>query len=363
VKRATFIVSVFSVIIMMASVSCAKVESSATNEAESLALDAWIFTHYGDTLPKIAHGIYVTEDHPGLGEMVDTNGETFLSINYYLRDLTTGAYAAYTEDQIAKQLHEYDSTNLYVPSYFYMKQQYVSQGIMDIIFGGKDAKTGKVFPPMRLGGKRYAIVPGWLSSTSQYYDTEEDYKANVTGTNYYYMIEVVDQTKDVIQRQINQIEYYMEEHRMEIWDTTLHSGRGFYYVRDTVREHKRGVEADMTTTFPSDTTIYINYVGRLLNGKVFDTNIADVAKIWGIYKSSGTYEPQAVTFSSDSTALTMNSSSVITGFSLSIWHMHPYESGTGLFTSDFGYKASGSNRKIPGYAPLIFEIDVVDEED
>ena len=100
-------------------------------------------------------------------------------------------------------------------------------------------------------------------------------------------------------------------------------------------------------------------MGRWLDGRGFDTNIADTAKIWGLYSDGATYSPQEVKFASDSTALTMGGSNVISGFSQTIWHMHPFESAEGIFTSKFGYGVNGSGKRIPGYEPLVFEIDIV----
>ena len=55
----------------------------------------------------------------------------------------------------------------------------------------------------------------------------------------------------------------------------------------------------------------------------------------------------------------MGSGSVITGFGLTLWQMRESEKGIGVFTSDYGYGYSGSGDNIPGYAPLVFEIEIV----
>ena len=54
-------------------------------------------------------------------------------------------------------------------------------------------------------------------------------------------------------------------------------------------------------------------------------------------------------------------SSTIKGFALTLWHMNPMSKGIGIFTSALGYSYNGSGASIPGYAPLIFEIEIVDE--
>ena len=55
------------------------------------------------------------------------------------------------------------------------------------------------------------------------------------------------------------------------------------------------------------------------------------------------------------------SSSVISGFSLTLWQMKPMEKGIGIFYSPLGYGYNGSEPAIPPYAPLIFEIEIVEK--
>ena len=114
----------------------------------------------------------------------------------------------------------------------------------------------------------------------------------------------------------------------------------------------------------ADTTIYINYTGRLLNGRVFDTTVADTAKMYGIYSSSKTYSPISVQYNHDDytgITITSNKTSVIDGFSYMLWRMGPFEEGTGIFLSKLGYASSGSGSAIPAYSPLRFDIEVVEK--
>ena len=124
-----------------------------------------------------------------------------------------------------------------------------------------------------------------------------------------------------------------------------------------------------TTTFPRDTTFYINYIGRLLNGQVFDTTIEDTAKFYGIYSSSKTYKPQMVKLNETYTEITLGGSSssdgstTIDGFAYCLSKLKSYEKGICAFYSALGYKYSGSGNVIPKFAPLTFEIEIVDKEE
>ena len=52
-------------------------------------------------------------------------------------------------------------------------------------------------------------------------------------------------------------------------------------------------------------------------------------------------------------------SSMISGFAKTLWQMKDMEKGVGVFYSNLGYSYSGSGASIPGYSPLIFEIELV----
>lgn len=334
--------------------SCAKVVSESSTTSDKRFFDAFMRTHHPDAKAS-GMGVYILDDQPGKGEeAADSN---YIFMRYTFRDITDGSIQAYSDETIAKQLGEYDPSYDFSPFTQRLCRYGASQGVMDVLTG-----TGSGFGRMKIGGSRQAVIPGWLTSNTAYYDNAEDYLNKVTSsTHYLYTVTLVGQCKDIKQYQIDSIESFMKRRGTPV--DSLAGLKGMYYWRNKAREQERGVTVLDTVKFPTDTTIYINYIGRLLNGKVFDTSIKDTAKAYGIYSSTRTYEPVSIVFDTDSTKLKMGSaeSSVITGFALSIWQMHPYESGRGIFTSDYGYKESGSGKNIGGYAPLIFDIDVVDK--
>ena len=98
---------------------------------------------------------------------------------------------------------------------------------------------------------------------------------------------------------------------------------------------------------------------------MFDTTIGDTAKVHRIYSASNTYSPATIKWAADSLSITMgsSSSSVIQGFSRTLWQMRSMEKGVGVFISDLGYGSNGSGNSIPGYAPLVFEVEMVENEE
>lgn len=318
---------------------CAKTNTAGKNDAAKRYFDAWLLTHYPDA-QKVAPGIYIIEDIPGTGISVsDIKSFPYVRAHYTSKDLQ-GNVKKTTVESLAKQVGTYSESEYYGPYFFYRGDNNLEAGI--------DA----VLSTMKVGGKRTAIVPGWLSSYERY-DSEEEYLANVSGSDYIYTFEVTEAVPDIKKWEIAQAENYLAKTYSNIPDST---GLGFYYIKI-----KDGTD---TTSFKNGDKVYLNYTGRLLSGKVFDTTIADTAKVHGIYSPSNTYEPTYVTWADKYEDLTMGTSNsdVIDGFKKTIYSMKLGEKGAGVFISDRGYTYNGSNSTIPPYAPLVFEIEITKKD-
>lgn len=94
--------------------------------------------------------------------------------------------------------------------------------------------------------------------------------------------------------------------------------------------------------------VTVNYVGRLLNGKVFDTSLESAAKEAGIER--GKFEP--FTFK-------LGSRSVIPGWEEAIKTMKVGGKSTFLIPSSLGYGSQGAGGVIPPYTPLVFEVELL----
>jgi hypothetical protein len=222
---------------------------------------------------------------------------------------------------------------------------------------------------MKVGGYRKVIVPSWLM-TSKEFATAEDY------LNYYdeddspsysstiYELTVRDFTEDMNKWQIDSIVRFFGNKEVTIGGTPANQVFAGMAEADSIKTgffYKQLAAPVDTTSFKQDTTLYINYTGKLLNGLVFDTNIERVAKDNNLYSPSKTYSPMQINWAEKYEDITMGSdnSSMITGFALTLWQMRAMEKGVGVFYSNYGYGTSGSGSSIPGYAPLIFEIEIV----
>ena len=317
---------------------CAKSEKTVVNEANRKYVEAWMDVNYPGVTPTEL-GIYIIEDKPGTGETFDD--QTYVNIDCTVRSLS-GTISSTTEASVAQQLGTYEKADYYGAQYTATGEYSIAAGLEDLLKG------------MKVGGTRTAVIPSWLL-TYYRYDKPSDYlKKSTDEDNAIYTVTLEGVTDDILKVQVDAMEEYADKYL----DGVDSLSYGFYYKQ---------VQAPTdTNAFPSDTTIYINYTARLLNRQVFDTTIKDTAKFYNIYSSSNTYEPVQITWDEDYTEIAMgddssSSSDLITGFQKTLWQMHKYEKGVGMFFSPYGYKSSGSGSKIPPYAPLVFEIEVVDE--
>ena len=322
---------------------CAKVVTQGPNDANKRFMEAWMHIYNKDNNTDIKPtglGIYVLEETPGTGEKtVNDNG--YAIVEYKITDLY-GNISAYTSAETARKLGTYDTTSYYGPRVWLTMDATIPAGVQDAIVG------------MKVGGKKKAIIPSWLMSYASYATEAEYLNQSSDYSNAIYEFTVRDFTDSIDVWQIDSIKRYIINNYGSITAFTSDT-TGFYY---------RQFEAPVSDeAFSSDTTIYINYIGKLLNGNVFDTNIEKVAKDNGLFNENRTYEPVSIRWGESYSDITMGSSNsdVIGGFARTLWQMKAMEKGIGIFYSPLGYGYSGSEPSIPPYSPLIFEIEIVAE--
>ena len=341
-----------------AAAGCATHPETPANETEKRYFDAWMQVNHPDWT-KSEHWIYIDEDNEITGDGEEIS-DGYLFVEYAVRDLS-GNITSSTREEDAMKLNTYKEQNYYGPEVWMTSS--MTAGVYYAMFdlGG-----------MRTGGRRQAIIPGWMSSSARY-DTEEEYLKNVTGnSNAIYDIEFVGQTEDISAWQSDRMAEFVEDNQLGLFTQLSPSDTaetGFYYEGEIYADgalagyDTERLDTDTASTlFATDTTVDINYIGRRLDGQAFDTTIERVAKDNNIYTSGKEYAPVKITWGENYSSIKMgdDGNSVITGFAKTLWRMSCREGVTraaGMFWSDFGYNYSGSGDMIPGYAPLIFEIE------
>lgn len=311
----------FAATISLVISSCGKDIEESNEQAHRRYIEAFIENNYPGVKPTES-GLYILDSIPGTGAKVSDS--SYVLIDYTITYLD-GYYIDYTSADIARQLGQFSYQKLYEPRIWSMTDQ--ESGIKEI------------FSYMREGGEITAIIPPWLMG-----EDTENLTGNSDGTAKIYNISLKKVIKDVIAYQDSLLNDYVKE-RWSYLDTTE---AGFYFL-------KTKYNPDPTDTLLDEQSVKLRYIGRYLNGQVFDTNIADTAKKYGIY-SQCSYELLSFKyFDNEDDALNQNS--LVTGFSKALWRMTFDERCRTFFNSNFGYGNSGSGN-IPGYTPLCFEIQV-----
>ena len=338
-KKNTLYIALFAAILMVA--ACAKENAGGPNDGNKRYMDAWmhLYNQRNNTnIQPSGLGIYILDEKEGNGELtVKKDGYAFVECT--TTDLE-GNIGAYTSAEVAKQLGEYSEITYYGPSVWLTMESTIPAGLKEAIVG------------MKLGGYKKVIIPSWLMSYSTYDNGEAYLKESTDYSTTIYEFTVKDYTDSIDVWHIDSIKRYITKNYGSL-DTFSNDTTGFYYKQLSAPETDEA--------FDTDTTIYINYVGKLLNGLVFDTNIERVAKDNHLYSKDKTYEPVSIKWGEAYTDLTMGTegSGVISGFAMTLWKMKAMEKGVGIFYSPLGYSYSGSEPSIPPYAPLIFEIEIV----
>jgi len=103
----------------------------------------------------------------------------------------------------------------------------------------------------------------------------------------------------------------------------------------------------------SGDTVLVNYTGKLLTGKVFDSSVASVAKAAGLDQPGRPYEPLK---------LTLGDGHVIKGWEEALLLLNEGGKATFIIPSDLAYGEQGSpdgGATIPPFSTLIFDLELV----
>lgn len=101
-----------------------------------------------------------------------------------------------------------------------------------------------------------------------------------------------------------------------------------------------------------DKKVKVHYVGKFLDGRVFDTSVESVAKESGKYDAMRKYEPLE---------FTIGKRQMIPGFEEAVKMMSEGEKGVVVIPSRLAYGAR-QRGEIPPFSTLIFELELVETE-
>jgi FKBP-type peptidyl-prolyl cis-trans isomerase len=332
---------------------CAKQPKKDTKAAAKTYFDALISLRYPDA-EATANGAYILEKEGGEGEAISGADKPYIFVDYTTTDID-GNVEYTTVESIAKRTGSYDRTEFYGPQVWYFTDSYSG-----VYAGLQEGMEG-----MRPGERRKIAVPFWLLTYDRYSTTDKYLEKSAEGSHIIYEVTLRSSCPDIKEWQGQQLDAYAKANLAGADSTHIAGDEeldkfGFYFVSKGLADEKF---ADYE--MPKDTTLYLDYTGRLPGGFVFDTTIEKVAKDAGVYSPSRTYEPLKVNRTEDYTKISYSNSTgtsegdLIQGFKAAIYMMRPTEKAVTAFWSELGYGASGYGYSIPSYSPLIFELELV----
>lgn len=323
--------------------ACTKEGNTVANESQKLYLESWMEANHAGVNPS-GLGIYILEDDnagTGAGWSADY---PYVTVDYTVTSLD-GNISATNSEKLSRQLGIYNKAASYAPVVWTLGKGYSYAGVDEILSG------------MKVGQTRKAVIPNWLLTQKRYSNAEGYQKVDVDASPLIYTISLRSMTKDLRKSCTDQLHAYVRSNIDASADSLFYNNKdgdrlGFYYF--TTKQPRPD------STFKEGNKIYVYYVGRRLDGQVFDTNIADTAKVHGIWSSSASYNPMEVTYSTTYTDIKKGSTTLISGFQAALLRMTAYEEATTLFYYSLGYGGTAQTL-IPSYSSLCFDLKLVDK--
>ncbi|MBR4212379.1 MAG: FKBP-type peptidyl-prolyl cis-trans isomerase [Bacteroidales bacterium] len=305
--------------------SCAKAGSDNPNAAADRVLAAWVKVNYGENYAPNDSGVFILSLTQGTGAAVPDSGYVFC---HYTRRSLEGNIASTNDEALTEQLGL--KTNL----------TDCGSDIWQVDQGMIPCGLEAVIKSLRVGGKARVALPVAQSVVTN--STYNAFSASESD-NVIYDIELDDVVADIYAWQDGLLKAHSAAHYGGM--DTLTAGYYFKVVG-------QAAEPD---SINDDVSVSCWYIGRRLDGRVFDTNVRDTARKYEIYSSAGSYDSLALTYYKDFSTMLSNNSYAM-GFTKAIHEMRKRDTVEVFFRSDWGYGASGSTTVIPEYCPLCFRI-------
>ncbi len=315
----TFILS----LVCLGFISCAQEKEESAMDIQRRILDAYVQERY-PSATQLPNGLtYISKTTKEGTNLIEKGNAAYVN---YTSETLNGVYTSTNDTLLLRKLGTYKKTNYYGPKLYEVGYGSTFLGIEELLIG------------MKNGEKVTAIIPPWLTGTTYSPDSYNN------STNMIYTFEIKSVIKDIVEFQKDTMKAYAANHYPGL-DTL---SAGFYYklTSDSSPAKDSLVDGD---------NVSIRYVGKLLDGFVFDTNIRDSAKVHGIYDSAKDYAALDVIYKKDLASF-VESAGLVKGFCMAIQNMKYEERSFTMFNAELGYGASGSGENIGPYQPLIFYI-------
>ena len=305
---------------------CAVDATQEANYSQNRVLKAWIKVNHPGARLFGENGVYILDMDNGSGAAVTDSCYVWA---HYTKKSLDQTISSTNIRELSEQLGNYSNKSYYGSRIWRIDQGYLPNGLEEVM------KT------MRAGGHATIALP--IDAQSHDYSMYDAF-SGVSGSDN----QIIEFTIDTLVTDV----YAWQDRTMREWFFRN------YAVADTLLEHlylKKLVEkTEEADTVAQGATVNVRYIGRLMDGMVFDTNIEDTAKFYRIYNSGNSYQALTITYYKDDFSQLEDDNSVVKGFARAVSKMNYGEKAVTLFRSDLGYGEEGSSPSIPEYCPLVF---------
>ena len=313
----------------IAFVSCAEDKAESNRSIQERVLNAYLdskdFKAKYPNAEVMPSGIVILEQQLGFGDVLNRRDAAYFE---YTTQSLSGEYLNTTDEDVAKQLGVFSNSKYYGPALFEIGYKSTYVGLEEVMTG------------MQEGGRVKFILPPWLTNT----ESEPEWGES---SNLIFDIELKHVITDILKWEEDSMKAYANLHYPGL--DTLSSN---FYLKKLSESSKDSLESG---------SVKVYYIGRLLDGFVFDTNIKDTAKKYGIYNPDNEYNPLDVVYRKDLDEM-LKDNSLVTGFCMAIQNMGYNETAFTMFGSKYGYDSDGKD-PIGPYQPLTFWLQTLPEEE
>ena len=332
-------------IIAFAFVACAEKVEDDIEAKRELAFETWMELH-GDGATRLPSGVYVKKlSSSSESDVVKPPVDgTWMSLNYTGRALYSGNIFVSRDSATARLLGSFEYYTHYVPEFV----KFSKTDTVGVLQGVYDALA-----TMNEGDVVRAYIPSSLAYGNNGASFTGGYQGQVTSIGSDVAIIMDLDLKKIVPDPVSYETELVQQFAYNNWGKRVDDTIAKNVYRQTLELGKKD-----TLTVSDDTTVCVYYVGRFLDGFIFDTNIADTAKKYNIYDTSIGTKYDSLKISTNGT-----DTSYIAGFYKAIVGMKFGETAETVFTSLYGY---GNRSQTPDdgtwinpYTPLRYTIEVL----
>ncbi|MFA6770970.1 MAG: FKBP-type peptidyl-prolyl cis-trans isomerase, partial [Bacteroidales bacterium] len=272
-------------------------------------------------------GAYLITNKKGVGKQVKETSAVF--VRHSTLDLKNN-YEQTSVEEIAKNVGGFSYGAYYGPVLFEMGNYSMMTGIEE------------AFIELREGSDVRIIVPSWASKLKR---EESENRLSFIKV---YDIEIIKVIDDYSKYEIDTLVKFSNINYGGL--DSLRSG--FYF---------KSLKEGAGDSIKAESHISYNYVGRLLNGFVFDTNIEDTARKYKIYSSEKAYSPVNFKVTPVGGSGDSGEATVVDGFAMALLNMKYGGKAITFFGSEWGYGAA--SQSFGKKQQLHFYIEILDKEE